>query len=257
MLRIETIKSILPSGVTIANNGDKGSSLIATKALNTGDILYTASWLEIEDPVETYSYTVKFYNDKDEYLQEMVYDVHRHAVKDGKNRQVYGFDGFMNHSCDANTYSQSVKDGTRLGYHTVASKRIEKGDEISCDYFHFDYECSGHSFRCLCGSSLCCGYVKGFKNLPLPEKVKRLGMVDNYIKEQFLSDYSDVHILEEVIEIPNNMKIYYNEERHFYFMFRKDFRIIYPEYDSYVEDSWIFRLKKNDDSDHAVYAIVI
>jgi hypothetical protein len=93
-------------------------------------------------------------------------------LEDAK-RQFYGFDGFMNHSCDANCFCPATgKDGDRLLYDAFAIKDIEVGDEITADYATFDYECDGHEIEvCGCISANCRGSMRGFKNLSLEEQV--------------------------------------------------------------------------------------
>lgn len=44
---------------------------------------------------------------------------------------------------------------------------IKAGEELTCNYLHYDPDCDGHQFICQCGSSKCFGEIKGFNNLPL------------------------------------------------------------------------------------------
>lgn len=49
----------------------------------------------------------------------------------------------------------------------VASRDIKAGEELTCNYLHFDLDCDGHQFKCECGSPKCFGDIKGFLNISL------------------------------------------------------------------------------------------
>jgi SET domain-containing protein len=114
--------------------------------------------------------------------------------EDGDTRDLYTFDGFMNHSCDFNTISSFTKiyDNTVFYYDQIASMDIDIGDELTCNYLHFDYECEGHEFECCCNSKNCVKYVNGFKNLDFETKVKLLPYLDSNILELFKKEYPNV-----------------------------------------------------------------
>jgi SET domain-containing protein len=57
---------------------------------------------------------------------------------------------FMNHSCDANTYSDNFRD--------IAKRDIKMGEEITADYS--ETEVPGFSMKCKCGSKNCRGVIK-------------------------------------------------------------------------------------------------
>ena len=62
--------------------------------------------------------------------------------------------GLINHSCDPN----AQYDGKGLKIWVTATKKIKKGEEITCDYgFGFDKDYK--QFPCKCGSKNCCGYI--------------------------------------------------------------------------------------------------
>jgi SET domain-containing protein len=60
---------------------------------------------------------------------------------------------FVNHSCDPNC-------GIRGEITFVAMRRIEEGEELTCDYAMIDNE--DYRFECNCGSSKCRKTVSGF-----------------------------------------------------------------------------------------------
>ena len=80
---------------------------------------------------------------------------HTNSVKEGDQRIIYHFGGFINHSCDEN--SISIEDPETGKNYQVAIKDIKAGEELSCNYLHFDYDCDGHQFICKCGSDSCFG----------------------------------------------------------------------------------------------------
>tara|TARA_B100001142_G_C14063212_1_gene550466 strand:+ start:70 stop:549 length:480 start_codon:yes stop_codon:yes gene_type:complete len=62
--------------------------------------------------------------------------------------------GLINHSCDPN----AQYDGKGLKIWVTATKKIKKGEEITCDYgFGFDKDYK--QFPCKCGATNCCGWI--------------------------------------------------------------------------------------------------
>ncbi|GFH49475.1 hypothetical protein CTEN210_05951 [Chaetoceros tenuissimus] len=117
-------------------------------------------------------------------------------------RQIYGFDAFMNHSCDANTYHPLVsRSSEMMSYQAIAIRDIFPGDEITCDYAFFDYECNGHEIeQCLCGSPKCRGKMMGFQGLSLQEKISILPYCELEIVSTFFRENNDITLLRS--EIP-------------------------------------------------------
>ena len=68
----------------------------------------------------------------------------------GKYTLMQSPDRFVNHSCDANTYTDNFCD--------VAKKDIKKGEEITSDYS--EDEIPGFEMKCNCGSKNCRGIIK-------------------------------------------------------------------------------------------------
>jgi SET domain-containing protein len=97
------------------------------------------------------------------------HSVDDHAIesKSGatSKRQVYGFDSFMNHSCQANAYFPLLyRTPNEMCYQALALCDIDAGMEVTCDYALFDYSCSGHEIVvCACGSKMCRGNMLGFQ----------------------------------------------------------------------------------------------
>ena len=139
-----------------------------------------------------------------------------HGVKSavGNTRQVYAFDGFMNHSCEPNVYCPCnglTLEGCPI-YDCIAVKDIAPGTEITCDYALYDYECDGHAIEaCLCGTSGCRGYMTGFQGLTLEQKVDVLPYVDAEMIARFLLDNPHVQIYDATGDIPDGVKVHQAE----------------------------------------------
>jgi hypothetical protein len=159
----KTLFSIVPDGITVTNNS-YGKCLVATRKFVKNEFMYAAYYLLLDDP-STYSY-LKIKDTK--YEISTVHSV----MKPNGQRELFGFDGFMNHSCDPNVICPHVPrlpehevktdHEDRVYYYTYALKDIEIGDEVVCDYAVFDYTCDGHEIeQCLCGAANCRGNMKG------------------------------------------------------------------------------------------------
>ena len=154
----KTFQSLpVPFGICIGSN-EYGKCLIATQSFLKGSKLYEGRYIEIDDS-DNYRFV--------QVGEEIFLISHVHSVQySGSNqkRQLYGFDGFMNHSCDPNTYSPAIEhsDSNFHYYDTIAVKDIHAGDEITTDYALFDYTCDGHEIEtCMCQSNFCRGFMKG------------------------------------------------------------------------------------------------
>jgi len=99
-------------------------------------------------------------------------------------------DGFTNHSCSPNAFCPAVSETPELWcYDCIAERDIQAGEEITCDYALFDYDCSGHEIlQCGCQSSNCRGKMMGFQALTLEEKVRILHRCDETILQRFLKE---------------------------------------------------------------------
>jgi SET domain-containing protein len=59
---------------------------------------------------------------------------------------------FINHSCDPNTFMRVLKDRVEF----YALRRINKGEELSCDYGETHHE---GTLPCRCGAGNCRGFI--------------------------------------------------------------------------------------------------
>ena len=95
----------------------------------------------------------------------------------------------MNHSCCPNTYAPPTgRTSNTIEYETITTRPIAKGEELTCDYNVFDYECDGHAIDpCGCNAKECRGAVKGFKTLDLRSQIALLHQVEPEIFECFVN----------------------------------------------------------------------
>lgn len=70
-------------------------------------------------------------------------------------RELYAYDGFMNHSCEPSTASVDVSED-ETEYNQVATRDLKKGDQITCDYETFEWDCRDKGIdSCGCGMPRC------------------------------------------------------------------------------------------------------
>jgi hypothetical protein len=187
---IEKIELDLPESVEYRPSNKGGIGLFTTRPFKRGETIYEA--LGITIPNKVFEIQLLIHNRKEN--ANLIINTSTHAVKLNEiERELYPYDSFMNHSCDPTT--ESVVGGPPPGrewpYKTVALRDMDAGEEITCDYTYFDYECNGHSIpKCLCGSTRCIGRV-GFKYLPRELQLERLPFVPPNVVELFLADNPD------------------------------------------------------------------
>jgi hypothetical protein len=178
------IHSTVPRGFAIVDNGAlEGKKIIATRDYARGDLLYVASCALLDLSPYGQWYELRVYSEEVEnkgtgrrrLLDARVNtDVH-YSVDDGHHspaageggrlRQVYGWDTFMNHSCDANAHFPPLRrTRTESHYRAVAIRDIAAGDEVTCDYALFDSSGDGPEIEvCACGAGKCRGKMLGFQ----------------------------------------------------------------------------------------------
>lgn len=109
-----------------------------------------------------------------------------HFVTINNMIRVYGFDSFVNHSCDPTIVYSRISPTLYIAH---AHKDINIGNEIACDYAMTGYECKGYMIHnCQCGSKNCRQFIGGFKYLTLFEKLKLIPFVDKRLRLNFLFD---------------------------------------------------------------------
>lgn len=183
---IDTIYENVPEGIILQDCG-YGYGLFASKSFKAGDILYKEHYKIIEDEERTFLLKT----DQGAFILSTT----THSVVMGKGkRALYTFDSFINHSCDPNTYSMATPEMTEsFEYYQIATKDIETGEQLTCDYNLFDYDCTDKNIvDCHCGSKNCRKSIRGFKWLPLTEQLELLPRIDISIVEQFLDDHPEL-----------------------------------------------------------------
>jgi hypothetical protein len=186
----------LPIGVKISEN-KYGKCLIATKEFNCGDII----WKEIPF-IDNINKEFKFFVYNDNKIDTYIITP-KNTVNYNSNRIIYTWSGFTNHSCDPNSFSKNYSD---IEYEQIAIKKINIGDEITCNYLLFDYDCNGHIFECYCNSKNCFGLINGFKNLSIDNKLKLIDFVDICIYDKWVKDDNIIHIKND-FQLPDFIKI--------------------------------------------------
>lgn len=168
------IHSTVPRGFAIVDNGAlEGKMIIATRDYARGDLLYVASCALLDLSPYGQRYELKVYYSEElenqgtgrRRLLDARVSTDGHSVDDGHHspeagdgggrlRQVYGWDTFMNHSCDANAHFPPFRrTKTESHYRAVATRDIAAGDEVTCDYALFDSSCDGPEIEiCACGA---------------------------------------------------------------------------------------------------------
>jgi hypothetical protein len=199
------VQSTVPDGIKIESN-KFGRCLVATKPFSKGSIVYQAS-CDLVAGVESFTLEIIDGNSKETiatYELDTVNSVKEATADDDEEaevRQLYGFDGFMNHSCEANIVCPATKKTqTHLYYDAIALRDINVGDELTCDYAVFDYECDGHEIAvCGCKSEQCRGSMHGFKNLTFEEKVNIIPYCDREVMIQYSKDDANVSFVDCVL----------------------------------------------------------
>ena len=211
-----TVHSYVPKCIGI-ESGPLGKRLVAKETFQAGQIMYRGYAALLDLSLYNHKYTVRLYDhdgtfigehcndsvhsvvDYDAYLQEMEGGIHTYVTTANipSIRQVYGFDAYMNHSCDANAYFPLVsRSAGTMAYDAIAHRDIVVGDEITCDYATFDYACNGHEIEvCQCGASNCRGQMLGFRSLSLEEQVSIMHLCEAEILDAFFKESKDAVLL--------------------------------------------------------------
>ena len=129
-----------------SNIDNKGRGLYAAKKIKAGTKIIDYRGKIITN--KQVDKSDKYNNDKPIYL----FTLNKRYTLDGDFS--WNTAGLVNHSCDPN----SEYDGKGFKIWITATKNIEKGEEITCDYgFSFDKDYK--QFPCKCGAKNCCGYI--------------------------------------------------------------------------------------------------
>jgi hypothetical protein len=145
-----------------------GVGIFSTRQFKAGDYIRTASSIRIPD--EPGKIVLISIDDNRNTVFEL--DVTIHTVRltnpdsESHIRELYGIESMVNHSCNPNTYSINEEqiDSKLSRYSTYALRDINVGDEITCDYNTFEWDCKDKNINvCMCGASWCNGRIWGMK----------------------------------------------------------------------------------------------
>lgn len=170
-LVVQKIQDTVPDGIAIKPT-PYGFGLFATKLFPAKSVVY-----EGRAPYVIPNEPAKFLLQTNQGDFETNTDTHS-VLLTPDTRELYLFDGFMNHSCDPSTRSDFAHASGGVPWATVALRDIEAGEEITCDYNLFEYDIDGHEIeQCQCGSPKCLGAIKGFKHLSLAQQRESIATV--------------------------------------------------------------------------------
>jgi len=115
----------------------------------------------------------------------------------------------MNHSSDPNTMKNSNCATTG---EDIASRDIQKGEELTVNYF-LEYYDSGPFFdECRCGSSNCFGHMNGFKSLKDDDKERLLPFATEAVQAMHRADVGDcLPVKHEQLPVPQRVPSRDNE----------------------------------------------
>lgn len=189
----------VPDGIKISKNA-YGNCLVATKKFKVGETICEGihSLVPNENIYDEYEVLIESEGEIKPYIISSL-----NTVEYENKRIFYTWDGYMNHSCLANSYSYNY---SATHYLQIATKDIMIGDEITCNYLLFDYTCDGHQFTCGCSSAKCYSNIRGFKNLTLDDQIELLNNTDECVKDEWLADNPNIIIIDDM-QIDANISI--------------------------------------------------
>jgi hypothetical protein len=186
--KLHEIHQSVPVGLKV-RQARYGFGIFATQFFPKGSVVYVGKQLIIPDEFAEFRLILD-----NQQPSEFKLDTETHSVQFTESqRWLYLFDSFMNHSCDPTTISRQNAELKRHNqYETVALKDVHPGDEITCDYNLFEYDCEGKVIeKCLCGFPNCVGRVAGFRYLSIDEQRKRIKLVDDEVFAAMTADRSN------------------------------------------------------------------
>jgi len=206
------LESELPDGLVIASSV-YGRCLVAAKVFKKGQFVYSTHMnlgkadkymfrVHSADGVATYE------NDSVQSVQDVAFE------GDAGVRQLCPWDGFMNHSCEPNVLCMDIRrTADRIYYDALALRDIDIGDELSCDYACYDYECDGHPIEtCLCGTNACRGSMRGFKHLNWKEKLAILPHTCPSVVKKFIEETRNVRYIDLSLSLPAKVDVMCRDE---------------------------------------------
>ena len=195
---VEEIHQKVPAGVLV-KKAIYGNGVFASEFFPKGSTVYTGRQLVIPNEFAEFKLVLEGTG------QTFSLNTETHSVEfNEKQRWLFLFDSFMNHSCEPTTISRQTPIQRESNeYDTVALVDIYPGDQITCDYNLFEYDCHGKEIEeCLCGSSRCIGRIAGYKYLSASEKQLRLPLVDIEVLQALSNDSANRFIYISDLKCP-------------------------------------------------------
>lgn len=166
---LKEFRSHLPEGIDIVIAGDQ-KFLVATRTFEVGDVIFenTITQLMRSDGLDD-EYLLEVdhvHGQQQQQHQHVTYHLlstDEHMIHRTDYVEMIGFDCFMQHSCSPNGH-QVYRNETE--YVIYATKNIEQGGTITCDYMALDNQVVGLEsrptieFQCLCGEKNCRGMLR-------------------------------------------------------------------------------------------------
>ncbi|MFI0434572.1 MAG: SET domain-containing protein-lysine N-methyltransferase [Parachlamydiaceae bacterium] len=190
----------IPSGIEIRETR-YGYGVFASKPFKNGQIIYINQFIEVDDHEQ--EYTLK--TEQGDFLLNTT--THAVGIGNGK-RALYTFDSMMNHSCHPNSYSENGSDfDGENAFLQIACRDIAAGEEITCNYLLFEYDCSDKAItNCLCLSTDCLHEIRGFKWLSFEQQLKLLPKIDQSVLDRYLADHPEIIYIQD-IKTPSSIQI--------------------------------------------------
>jgi hypothetical protein len=200
----------VPLSITIKKNS-YGYGLFSNTIIKKDDIIYSGVCFDCPNDDTMYNLTIQQGTDILKFNE--INKTHSVKITDTE-RQLYTFDGFINHCCEPNTIStETLKCNNNntngidsFEYNMIATKNINIGEELTCNYLLFDYECDGHSFDCCCEKDSCFKFINGFKNCTFTQQLNLLPNLDRDVLNLYKNDNSNMIIIDD-IKCPTNLRI--------------------------------------------------
>jgi hypothetical protein len=186
------ISCVIPDGIAIKPT-KYGLGIFTTREFLPNEVLYTGVYYNIDD----FGYDRPLLLKTNQGNYQMTTEMHTVGIGHGteiKQRQLFTFDSFMNHSCDPNTFSadehETVDGGT---YKTVALRRIEANEQITCDYDLFEYDSRMKGIeKCECQSKFCRGASLGFSFLSTDAQLNLLNRAYPEVINSWLANHPNI-----------------------------------------------------------------
>ena len=148
----------MKNGFELKKSSGKGEGVFATQAFKINEIVMVG------------------------VIKEVLSENHSHASQIGENEYVLhaGLITKVNHSCDPNCGIRVNETGA---HDFISIRHISIHEEITFDYAMRNYGVDYFPSQCTCGSKICRGKIRGWKNLPLNKRIEYKGFIAPYLIE--------------------------------------------------------------------------